>query len=174
LRSKHYVVSNRFFYPSNTLMWFVGILAPVVGYSMATASLPGVFEALALLSSSILIIFGLSVQRSWWLKEIDRLITHLMGVASISLGLFFSLAISVNFALLMLLVSALGLVIAYLPEKRFHTARIGTSIFYVLQFMTGWFANMILGFSGLVYAGLLFAAVFTDIYLVKEEKYVKV
>jgi hypothetical protein len=174
LRAKHYVVSNRFFYPSNTLMWFVGILAPIVGYSMATATLPGVIEALAILSSSTLIVFGLSVQRSWWLNERDRLVTHLMGFSALSLGVFLSLAVSTEFALLMLLCSLLGIVVCYLPEKRFHTARVGTSIFYVLQFMTGWFANMILGVSGLVYAVLLFGAVFTDMYLVKEEKYVRI
>ena len=174
LRSKHYIVSNRFFYPSNLLMWFVGILAPVVGYSMANSTLPGIIETLSLLSSSSLVVFGLSVQRSWWLKERDRLITHMMGFSAISLGIFFSLAITNTFALLMLLCSLLGLVVCYLPEKRFHTARVGTSVFYVLQFLTGWFANMVLGFSALIYATLLFGAVFTDIYLVKEEKYVKI
>lgn len=174
LRSKHYIVSNRFFYPSNSLMWFVGILAPLVGYVMANLTLPEIIPGLALIASSVLIIFGLSVQRSWWLKEIDRLITHLMGFSAIGLGLFLSLAISVNYALILLLCSLLGIVVCYLPEKRFHTARLGASLFYVLEFMAGWFANIILGTSGLVYSAILFGVIIADVYLAKEEKYVRI
>lgn len=174
LRAKHYIVSNRFFYPSNSLMWFVGILAPMVGYVMANATLPEIIPGLALIASSVLVIFGLSVQRSWWLKDMDRLITHLMGFSTIGLGIFLSLAISVNFALILLLCSLLGIVVCYLPEKRFHTARIGASVFYVLEFMAGWFANIILGTSGLIYSAVLLAVFLADIYLVKEEKYVKI
>ncbi len=174
LRAKHYIVSNRFFYPSNSLMWFVGILAPMVGYVMANLTLPEIIPGLALIASSVLVIFGLSVQRSWWLKDMDRLITHLMGFSTIGLGIFLSLVISVNFALILLLCSLLGIVVCYLPEKRFHTARIGASVFYVLEFMAGWFANIILGTSGLIYSAVLLAVFLADIYLVKEEKYVKI
>lgn len=173
LRSKHYIVSNKFFYPSNSLMWFVGILAPIAGFVMATTSLPGVLEAFAFLFSSLLVIFGLSVQRSWWLKEMDRFMTHFMGVSAMGLGVFISLGISTNYAVIMCLCSLLGMVVAYLPEKQFHAARIGSALFYALQFMAGWFANTALGLSGLVYGVLLFVVFLTDIYFVKEEKYVK-
>ena len=173
LRSKHYIVSNRVFYPSNSLMWFVGILAPVAGYVMANTTLPGIIPAIALLSSSILIIFGLSVQRSWWLKDMDRFITHFMGLSAISLGVFISLAISTNYALIMLLCSALGIVISYLPEKQSNTTRIGTAVFYSLEFMAGWFSNIVLGQMGLLFAAILFGVFLADVYRVKEERYVK-
>lgn len=172
LRSKHYIVSGRFFYPSNPLMWFVGVLAPLIGFSLAGGALPSAFEAVALMFCAALVIFGLSLQRSWKFKENDRTVSHTMGLSAIGVGVFFGLAISTNFALVMFLAAVLGLIVCYIPEERVHTARFGTAVFYVLGFLAGWVGNMVLGLSSVVYGLLLFVIIFADIYLAREERFV--
>lgn len=173
LRAKHYITSGKFFYPSNSLMWFVGVLAPVIGYSVGGMMVPTVFQVLAMVLSSAFLIFGLSLQRSWWLNFRDRFITHFMGFTLIMLGVFFGLAISVNFSLLMLLTASLGVIVCYLPEERISLATFSTATFYVLEFLSGWAASFILGAVAWVYGGVLFATILADLYLVREERYVR-